>query len=116
MRRPLKGLSYPLIDSAGTVVFATMVAHPGAGAQAAVVAFSAATGRPLGLVTPLADESGMGTWCGALWADPSGSHALAACAVQVETHQSELSGTGFTRVNLHFPAPNFGAGPDFFAW
>jgi hypothetical protein len=107
----LRTLDYPLIAAGGTVVFATMTSHAGGNAQAAVVAFSAATGRPLGVVTPLADESGFGTWCGALWADPSGSQALAACAAQ-----GEVSGTRFTRLNLHFPAPNLSAGNDFFAW
>jgi hypothetical protein len=108
----LRGLDNPLINVSGTVVFATMTSHAGrAGAEAAVVEFSAATGRPLGTVTPLTDESGMGTWCGALWVDPSGSHALAACGAQ-----GEISGVQFTREDLHFPAPNFSAGPNFFAW
>ena len=107
----LRTLNYPVITAAGTVVFVTMTSHPGGNAQAAVVAFSATTGRPLGVVTPQADESGFGTWCGALWADPSGSRALAACGAQGET-----AGTHFTRQNLHFPAPNFGAGSNLFAW
>jgi len=83
-----------------------MTAHAGsAKARAAVVEFSAATGRPLGVVTPLADESGMGSWCGALWVNPSGSRALAACGVQ-----GEVSNTRFTPANLHFPAHNFSSG------
>lgn len=108
----LRTLDYPLITSAGTVVFATMTSAAGGGnPQAAVVAFSAATGRPLGVVTPLVGESGMGTWCGAVWADPSGSHALAACGTG-----GEVSGTHFTQVNLHFPVPNFSSGRNYFAW
>ena len=108
----LRTLNYPLIAPGGTVVFATMISDAGGGnAQAAVVAFSAATGRPLGVVTPLANESGFGTWCGALWADPSGSKALAACGVQ-----GQVSSTRFTKLNLHFPAPNLSAGNNFFAW
>jgi hypothetical protein len=107
----LRTLNYPLISPAGTVVFVTMTSHTGGNAQAAVVAFSAATGRPLSVVTPLAGESGFGTWCGALWADPSGSQALAACGVQ-----GRLNGTQFTKLNLHFPAPNLSAGNNFFAW
>jgi Protein of unknown function (DUF4232) len=107
----LRTLNYPLIAPGGTVVFATMTSDVGGNPGAAVVAFSATTGRALGMVTPLAGESGMGTWCGALWADPSGSHALAACAAQ-----GEVSGTHFTPVNLHFPAPNFSPGSNFFAW
>ena len=87
------------------------VSHTGGNAQAAVVAFNAATGRLVGVVTPLAGESGFGTWCGALWADPSGGHALAACGVQ-----GAVSGTQFTKLSLHFPAPNLSAGNNFFAW
>jgi hypothetical protein len=107
----LRTLNYPLIAPGGTVVFATMTSDAGGSAQAAVVAFSAATGRPLGVVTPLANESGFGTWCGALWADPSGSQALAACSAQ-----GRVSGIHFTTQNLHFPAPNLSAGHNFFAW
>ena len=107
----LRTLSYPLIAPGGAIVFATMTSHVGGNAQAAVVAFSTATGRPLGVVTPLADESGFGTWCGALWAYASGSYALAACGVQ-----GKVSGTHFSRENLHFPAPSFSAGSNFFAW
>ena len=70
--------------------------------------FSAATGRPLGVVTPLADESGHGAWCGALWVNPSGSRALAACRVQ-----GEISNGHFTREDLHIPVPN---GRNLFAW
>jgi hypothetical protein len=108
---PLRTLNYPLIAPGGTVVFATMTSHTGGNAQAAVVAFNAATGRLVGVVTPLAGESGFGTWCGALWADPSGGHALAACGVQ-----GAVSGTQFTKLSLHFPAPNLSAGNNFFAW
>jgi len=107
----LTTLNYPLVTPAGTVVFATMTSHAGGNPQAAVVAFSATTGRPLGVVTPLVDESGFGTWCGALWANASGSRALAACGVQ-----GMVSGTHFSTKNLHFPAPNFGVGSNFFAW
>jgi hypothetical protein len=107
----LRTLNYPLIGSAGTVVFVTMTSHAGGNAQAAVVAFSVSTGRLLGVVMPLADEPGFGTWCGALWSDPSGGHALAACGAQGET-----TGTHFTREKLHFPAPNFSSGNNFFAW
>ncbi len=108
----LAGLAYPLINSAGTIVFATMGTHAGSSsAQAAVVEFSAATGRPLGIVTPLVGESGMGTWCGALWVNPSGSHALAACGVQGEISQGR-----FTPEYLHFPTGNFSHGSNYFAW
>jgi hypothetical protein len=102
----------PLIAPGGTVVFVTMVSDAGGGnPQAAVVEFSATTGRPLGVVTPLAGESGFGTWCGALWADPSGKRALAVCGIGVQ-----ITGTRFARENLHFAVPNFSAGHNFFAW
>jgi Protein of unknown function (DUF4232) len=107
----LRTLNYPLITAAGTFVFATMTSHVGGNARAAVVAFSAATGRPLGVVTPLAGESGFGTWCGALWANASGSAALAACGVQ-----GMVNGAHFGAENLHFPAPNLSVGSNFFAW
>jgi hypothetical protein len=101
----LATLTNPLISADGTVVFATMTAHAGTtNVQAAVVEFSAATGHPLGVVTPLADESGMGTWCGALWVNPSGSHALVTCGVQ-----GEVSNGHFTPADLHYPAHNFSA-------
>ncbi len=107
----LSGIAYPLASADGTAVFATMTSHAGGNAKAAVVQFSGTTGRPLRLIAPPVGESGFGTWCGALWSDPSGSAALAACRVQGE----ELDGS-FKAVNLHFPAPNLSAGPDFFAW
>lgn len=107
----LRTLNYPLITAAGTFVFATMTSHEGGNAQAAVVAFSAATGRPLDVVTPLAGESGFGTWCGALWANASGSAALSACGVQ-----GMVNGAHFGAENLHFPAPNLSVGSNFFAW
>lgn len=107
----LRTLNYPLIAADGAVVFVTMTSHVGGNAQAAVVAFSATTGHPLGVVTPLAGESGFGTLCGALWADASGAHALAACGAQ-----GEITGTRFTRRNLHFPVPNFSGGYNSFAW
>ena len=107
----LRGLAYPLASADGKVVFATMTSHSGGSGRAAVAEFSLVTGRPIRLITPRADESGFGTWCGALWADPAGSTMLAACRVQGEEHDGR-----FTPADLHFPAPNLSAGPDFFAW
>lgn len=107
----LRTINNPLISADGNAVFVTMTSHAGGNAQAAVVKFSTATGRPLAVVTPLADESGMGTWCGALWSDPSGARALAACGVQGRVDQAH-----FTPQNLHFPVPNLSAGGNFFAW
>lgn len=56
-----------------------MTSRAGGTPLAAVVEFSVASGRPLRAVTPSASESGFGTWYGAVWTDPAGSHALAAC-------------------------------------
>jgi hypothetical protein len=103
----LSGIASPLISRSGAVVFFTMTGH----GRAAVAEFSVALGRPLGVVGPHADESGFGTWCGPLWSDPSGRVALIACGAQ-----GEVAGTGFSRLRLHFPAPNFSAGQGFFAW
>lgn len=107
----LHGLNYPLISPDGTTLFATMTSRAGGAVRAAVVRFSALTGRPDDVVTPETGESGMGTWCGALWSDPSGSTALAACGIQGKIHNA-----GFARLDLHFPAYNFSAGEDQFAF
>jgi hypothetical protein len=109
----LKGIISPLISAGGNVVFATMTSQSKASPLAAVVEFDAATGQPLRVVAETG-EPGMGTWCGALWADPSGRRALAACRTQ-----GEMNSGGFTPLDLHFPAPNWsGGGPgfDWFAW
>jgi hypothetical protein len=106
----LRGLDDPLINVDGTVVFATMTSHADAArVEAAVVEFSAATGRPLGTVTPLTNEAGTRTWCGALWVNPSGSHALATCGPS----WGEISGVQFTREN---PRLNFSTDPSLVAW
>jgi hypothetical protein len=108
----LTGLGFnPLINSAGTVVFATMETFAHGNPRAAVVEFGATTGRPLGIVTPLAGESGMGAWCGALWVNPSGSRALADCGGWEEITQGR-----FTPVDLHFPGGTFSHGTNYFAW
>lgn len=107
----LHGLLNPLISSDGTTVFVTMTSRAGANPQAAVVKFAASTGQPEAVLTPRAGESGIGTWCGALWSDPAGSTATAVCGVQGIIHNA-----GFAKRDLHFPAPNFSAGPDQFAW
>jgi hypothetical protein len=104
----LTTFDHAIISSGGTVVFATMTSRAHGNPQSAVVEFSATTGRPVGVVTPLANESGMGGWCGVLWANPSGSHAMAACAAE-----GEISNGHFTREDLHIPVPN---GRNLFAW
>lgn len=106
------GIDNPLITADGAKVFGTMVARAGtANAQATVVEFSAVTGRPLRRVSPVANESGMGSWCGALWTDSSGGLARAVCS-----EEGVIDNGHFTETDLHFPIPPFGWGENFFAW
>ena len=80
--------------------------------KSTVVEFSARTGHPLRAVTTSADESGHGAWCGALWTDLSGRHALAVCVRMVRIDKGR-----FTTVNLHFAEPIAAAfGDNYFAW
>jgi hypothetical protein len=104
----------PLISANGSRLFAT-VEWTGGGQQdamAEVVEFSARTGQALSVVTPPADESGMGTWCGALWTDPSGTLAAAICA-----RAGSIDRGHFTSTNLHVPRYNASTPRDsFIAW
>jgi hypothetical protein len=105
-------LSGLLITPDGSKVFATAVSglpdHP----SAEVVEFSARTGRALAVVTPRADESGMGTSCLPLWTDPSGEQLTAEC----DSTGTIKNGT-FTAARLHVPAVNFSTpGYTFIAW
>ena len=94
------------------MVFATMVEGGPSDPKAEVMEFSARTGRALMAVTPARDESGMGSWRGVLWTDPSGVHAAAVC-----TQQGRIDNGQFTAVDLHAPAYNFSAPRDsFIAW
>jgi hypothetical protein len=106
------GLAYPLISADGSRLFATMLSGRPTEPRAKVVEFSAPSGRALRVVTPARDESGMGSWCGVLWTDPSGAHAAAVCA-----EQGRIDNGQFTTVNLYAPAYNFSAPRDsFIAW
>lgn len=105
-------LSGLLITPDGSKVFATAVSglpdHP----SAEVVEFSARTGQALAVVTPRADESGMGTSCLPLWTDPSGEQLTAEC----DGTGTIKNGT-FTATRLHVPAVNFSTpGYTFIAW
>jgi hypothetical protein len=107
-----QGVDNPLITPNGSTVFGTMVAGAGTGnARAKVVEFSVATGHPLRSVSPVADESGMGTWCGALWTDASGGLARAVCE-----QEGMIRNGHFTETDLHFLVPPFGWSKNFFAW
>ena len=106
------GLAYPLISADGSILFATMLWGAPSNPRAEVVEFSARTGRALRVVTPARDESGMGSWCGVLWTDPSGTHAAAACA-----EQGRIDNGRFSAADLHAPVYNFSAPRDsFIAW
>lgn len=106
------GLAYPLISPDGSKVFATMASGGPADPAAKVVEFSARTGQALAVMTPPADESGMGEWCGVLWTDPSGAQVTALCGVEGQTDDGH-----FTQVNLDVPACNFSTRRNsFVAW
>ncbi len=107
-------VSSPLISANGSRLFAT-VGWTGGGQQdpmAEVMEFSARTGQALAVVTPPADESGMGTWCGALWTDPSGTQATAICA-----RAGSIDRGHFTSASLHVPRYSASTPRDsFIAW
>lgn len=106
------GLAYPLISADGSRLFATMLWGGPSNPMAEVVEFSARTGQALAVVAPAEGESGMGSWCGALWTDPSGTRATAVCAGEVR-----IGNGHFTRTNLHAPRYNFSTPRgSFIAW
>lgn len=70
------------------------------------------TGRVTAVIPPpRSAPQGFTGVAAALWANASGSAALAACGVQ-----GMVNGAHFSAENLHFPAPNLGVGNSFFAW
>jgi len=111
----IDGLSDVLLTPDGSKVFATAVSGLPDNPGAEVVEFSARTGRPLAVVSPRADESGMGTSCLALWTDPSGDRLTAECG--------ELGGGlaiafgRYAAADLHVPSYNFSTSRQgFIAW
>jgi hypothetical protein len=74
------GLIPASITSTGREIFALMPLRPpyGPGTQTAVVEFSTRTGRPERVMTH-SQESGMGSFCGVLWADRSGRQVVTSC-------------------------------------
>ena len=76
---------------------------------------AAQTGQPLAVVSPRADESGMGSSCLALWTDPSGDQLTAECG-QVNGGLTIVGGH-FAPADLHVPSYNFSTGRQIFiAW
>lgn len=105
-------LAYPLISADGSSLFATVLWGGPSNPMAEVVEFSARTGQALAVVAPAEGESGTGSWCGALWADPSGTHATAVCA-----SEGRIDNGHFTSINLHVPTYSFSTPRDsFIAW
>jgi hypothetical protein len=94
----------PLVSADGSVIYATMTSN-GPNRQAEVVEFSGRTGKPLRAVSPATDESGMGHWCGAVWADPSGQQVAIACA-SLGLGEGVASHGRFSRRDLHLPIYN----------
>jgi len=78
------GLLPAAITSTGREIFALMPLHPpyGPGALTAVVEFSARTGRPDRVIAQ-SQESGMGSFCGVLWADRSGRQVVTSCGYRL---------------------------------
>jgi len=106
------GFANPLITADGSKVFATVVSGGPPNPTAEVVEFSVGTGQAVGAVMPSQGESGTGRWCGALWADPSGEHLIAACGIQ-----GRIDNGHFTQMNLHVPIYNFSTPREsFIAW
>ena len=106
------GLASPLISADGSRLFATVLWGGPSNPMAEVVEFSARTGQAVATAAPAQGESGMGSWCGALWTDPSGTHAAAVCA-----DQGRIDNGHFTPTNLHAPTYNFSTPRDsFIAW
>lgn len=96
-----------LAAAGGSRLFGTVVTGDPGQPRAEVVEFDTRTGLARAVVTPPADESGLGSTCMALWADPAGAQLTAECGA--------LHGTGtieaghFKADALHVPSYNFSA-------
>jgi hypothetical protein len=98
------GLVNPLVSADGSVLYATMTSS-GPIRQSEVVEFSGQTGKPLRAVSAATGESGMGQWCGAVWADPSGRQVATACG-QLGRNQGVTRDGRFGQRDLHLPVYN----------
>jgi hypothetical protein len=111
----IDGLTGLLATPDGSKVFATVVTGLPDRPGAEVVEFSAQTGQALAVVSPRADESGMGSSCLALWTDPSGDQLTAECGQA--GGGLTIAGGHFAPADLHVPSYNFSAGRQtFIAW
>jgi hypothetical protein len=103
-------LDDPLISADGSRLFVTMGWGKDGNPRAEVVEFSARTGQALAVVSPAAGN-GPGSWCGALWTDPSGIRAAVTCGGA----EGQVDNGHFTQANLH--APHYKAARDsFIGW
>ena len=104
----------PLASADGSTIFVTMSTGAGVNPFAEVQAFSVQTGALVRVELPPIGESGMGTWCGALWSSPSGRSLVASCGW---TDQGVVRGGQLTQRKLNIPAYNGSIQrPDFIAW
>jgi len=82
-----------VITPGGSAVFAAMSTSQGMGRQQALVEFSARTGAPLRLVTPVDTALELsGNYCGALWTDPSGRRLVADCGALGKVDDGRFTG------------------------
>jgi hypothetical protein len=117
-------VSNTLLTADGSLLFGTVVtgepasppADVTASPRAEVVEFDARTGLALAVVTPPAGESGMGSSCLALWADPAGAQLTAQCGGG--PHGTGTIDNGhFNAHELYLPSYNFSEGrQEFIAW
>lgn len=117
-------VSNTLLTADGSLLFGTVVtgepasppADVPASPRAEVVEFDARTGLAMAVVTPPADESGLGSSCLALWADPAGAQLTAQCGGG--PHATGTIDNGhFNADELYVPSYNFSEGrQEFIAW
>jgi hypothetical protein len=89
------GLAYGPVTAAGRVLFALMTEPlrppAGPGNRLAVVAFPVRTGQPSRIIAQ-APQSGMGSYCGVVWADRSGRQLVTSCGYDL----GSTTDSGFT--------------------
>lgn len=96
------GESNALASADGSTIFLTMGSSAGGNPLAEVVQFSLTSGQPERAVTPPVGVSGHGTFCAAVWSDPSGQQLAADCG---PSDQGTSSDGTVTQRDLHIPAP-----------
>jgi hypothetical protein len=103
----------PLASADGSTIFVTMRTVAGHTPLAELMAVAVQTGTVSRVVLPPVGESGIGTWCGALWSSPSGRSLVASCGWT----QGLVTGGQATLRKLTVPVYNESIPrPDFIAW